>query len=161
LATLMNALALRDVFESQGVVARVMSAVAVPTGIAEHHDSRRALRHLSRGRVVIFAGGTGNPYFTTDSAASLRGIEIGAEIIFKATQVDGVYDADPRRFPEATRFQTLTYDDVIHQNLQVMDLTAICLCRDNNIPLCVFGFEQPGILKRIMMGSKEGTLIRS
>ena len=161
LATLMNALALRDAFEAQQIIARVMSAVAVPSAIAEQQDSRRAIRHLRRGRVVIFAGGTGNPYFTTDSAASLRGIEIGAEIVFKATQVDGVYDADPRHFPEAKRFQTLTYDDVIRQDLQVMDLTAICLCRDNNIPLCVFGLRDPGILKRIMMGSGEGTLIRS
>jgi uridylate kinase len=160
LATIMNALAMRDALERVHLECCVMSAVAV-AGIAEQHDIRRAKHYLSLGRVVLFSGGTGSPFFTTDSAASLRAIEIEADLLLKATKVDGVYEADPKLHPDAKRFDTLSYDEVIQRDLRVMDLTAICLCRDQNLPLRVFNMQKAGILRRIIEGANEGTLVRS
>jgi uridylate kinase len=158
LATVINSLAMQDAVESHGAAARVMSAIKV-NQICEDYIRRRAIRHLEKGRVVIFTAGTGNPYFTTDSAASLRAIEIGAQLLLKGTKVDGVYTADPKKEPGAKRFDTLTYDEVLRRNLMVMDATAIVLCRDYGVPLRVFDINQAGALRRIVYGANEGTLV--
>ena len=158
LATVMNALAMRDAMERAGISTRVMSAIPM-SGVVEHYDRRAAIRHLRTGDVVIFAAGTGNPFFTTDSAACLRGIEIDAELILKATKVDGVYSADPLKVPDAVKFDYLTYDEVLDRKLGVMDLTAICLVRDHDIPVCVFNMQKPGSLLNNVMGLTDGTLI--
>ncbi len=160
LATVMNALAMQDVLEREGVPARVMSALAMPE-LCETLERRRAVRHLEQGRVVILAGGTGNPFFTTDSAAALRGIEIDAELVLKATKVDGVYSADPMQEPDAVRYSRLTYDEVLQQQLNVMDMTAFVLCRERGMPLRVFDMNKPGVLMRILKGEDEGTLIET
>lgn len=158
LATMMNGLAMRDALDRNNISARVMSAIPM-SGVVEHYDRRTAMRYLTGGDVVIFAAGTGNPFFTTDSAACLRGIEIDAGIVLKATKVDGVYSADPMKDPDATMFSRLTYDQVIEQKLAVMDLTAICLCREHHMPLRVFRMSKPGALLNIVVGGDEGTLI--
>ncbi len=158
LATVMNSLALRDALERSNISTRVMSAIPM-SGIVEHYDRRRALRDLKDGDVVIFSAGTGNPFFTTDSAACLRGIEIEADIVLKATKVDGVYSADPVKDPTAVKYDRLTYDEVLSKQLGVMDLTAICLCRDHNMPVRVFNMNKPGALTNIVVGKEEGTLI--
>jgi uridylate kinase len=158
LATLMNALAVRDSLERAGKPARIMSAIPM-SGVVDHYDRRKAIYHLAQKRVVIFAAGTGNPFFTTDSAAALRGIEIEADVVLKATKVDGVYSADPLTNPGAKFYQHLTYDEVLAKGLQVMDLTAICLCRDQRMPLRVFNIRNPGTLARVVAGYDEGTLI--
>jgi len=158
LATMMNALAMRDALDRNNISARVMSAIPM-SGVVDHYDRRKALRHLDRGDVVIFSAGTGNPFFTTDSAACLRGIEIDAELVLKATKVDGVYSADPMKDPSATMYSRLTYDEALEQKLEVMDLTAICLCRDQHMPLRVFRMSKPGALLNIVVGGEEGTLI--
>ena len=160
LATVMNGLAMRDALERSNIKSRVMSAIPM-SGIVEHYDRRRAIRYLSSGDVVIFSAGTGNPFFTTDSAACLRGIEIDADVVLKATNVDGVYDSDPKKNPHAVKFDLLTYDEVLERQLGVMDLTAICLARDHDMPLRVFDMNKPGILAQIMTGGEEGTLIVS
>ena len=159
LATVINAMALQDALEKQGVFTRVQSAIKMEQ-VAEPYIRRRAVRHLEKGRVVIFAAGTGNPYFTTDTAASLRAMEIGAEVIFKATKVDGVYSADPKKDPKARRYRTLTYMDVLQKNLQVMDSTAISLCMDNKLPIVVFDLTAQGNILRAVTGPGElGTLV--
>ncbi|HFD91816.1 MAG TPA: UMP kinase [Gammaproteobacteria bacterium] len=158
LATIINALAMQDALEKLGMHARVMSAVKV-NQICEDYIRRRAIRHLEKGRVVVFAAGTGNPFFTTDSAASLRGIEISADAVFKATKVDGVYSSDPNKDPEARFYGRLSYDTVLAEKLNVMDATAIVLCRDNNMPLRVFNITRPGVLKQVVMGENVGTLV--
>ena len=158
LATVMNALAMRDALDRNNISARVMSAIPM-SGVVEHYDRRRALRYLSSGDVVIFSAGTGNPLFTTDSAACLRGIEIDAEVVLKATKVDGVYSADPMKVPDATLYSRLSYDDVLDKKLQVMDLTAICLCREHHMPVRVFRMSKPGALLNVVVGGDEGTLI--
>ncbi len=158
LATVMNALAMQDVLEREGISARVMSALAMPE-LCETLERRRAVQHLQQGRVVLFAAGTGNPFFTTDSAASLRGIEIDAELVLKATKVDGVYSSDPVKNPDAVRYSRLTYDEVLERQLNVMDTTAFVLCREQNLPLRVFNMNRPGALMRILKGEDEGTLI--
>ncbi|EAT12159.1 UMP kinase [Bermanella marisrubri] len=160
LATVMNALAMRDALERSNIKSRVMSAIPM-SGIVEHYDRRRAQRHLNNGDVVIFSAGTGNPFFTTDSAACLRGIEIEADVVLKATNVDGVYDSDPKKNPDAKKFAQLTYDEVLERQLGVMDLTAICLARDHDMPLRVFNMAEPGIMARIMVDGEEGTTIVS
>ncbi|OZB12926.1 MAG: UMP kinase [Marinobacter sp. 34-60-7] len=158
LATVMNGLAMRDALERSNIRTRVMSAIPM-SGIVEHYDRRRAVRDLKEGDVVIFSAGTGNPFFTTDSAACLRGIEIEADAVLKATKVDGVYSADPHLDPSAVKYDHLTYDEVLDKKLGVMDLTAICLARDHGMPLRVFNMTQPGVLTRIVTGEREGTLI--
>jgi len=158
LATVMNALALRDALERSNISTRVMSAIPM-SGVVEHYDRRKAIRHLKSGEVVIFSAGTGNPFFTTDSAACLRGIEIDADVVLKATKVDGVYDADPMKDPNAVKYDRLSYDEVLDKKLGVMDLTAICLCRDHDMPVRVFNMNQAGVLAKIMVGESEGTLI--
>jgi uridylate kinase len=158
LATVMNALALQDALESQGTYARVMSAIRI-NEVCEDYIRRRAVRHLEKGRVVIFGAGTGNPFFTTDTAASLRAIEINAEILLKATKVNGVYDADPLKHPEAKRYTHLTYDKVLSDRLNVMDATAIVMCRENNLPLQVFNLFHAGDLVRIVRGENVGTVV--
>ncbi|MBJ6138815.1 MULTISPECIES: UMP kinase [Marinobacter] len=158
LATVMNGLGMRDALERSNIRTRVMSAIPM-SGIVEHYDRRRAVRDLKEGDVVIFSAGTGNPFFTTDSAACLRGIEIEADAVLKATKVDGVYNADPNLDPTAVKYDRLTYDEVLDRKLGVMDLTAICLARDHGMPLRVFDMNQPGVLTRIVTGEKEGTLI--
>ena len=158
LATVVNALALQDVLERSGLIARVMSAIRV-NELCEPYLRRRAMRHLEKGRVVIFAAGTGNPFFTTDTAASLRAVEVEADLMIKATKVDGVYSADPLSDPTARRFARLDYDQVLHQKLSVMDATAIVMCRDNDMPLRVVDMDRPGALVRSVMGEDEGTLI--
>ena len=159
LGTVINALAIQDALENQGVFARVMSAVQI-NQICEDYIRRRAIRHLEKGRVVICAAGTGNPFFTTDSAASLRGIEVNADAVLKATKVDGVYSADPVRYPDAEFYTTLTYDEVLLKKLDVMDATAIVLCRDNKMPVRVFNITKPGALMRVVKGESEGTLVQ-
>ena len=159
LATIMNALAMQDALENKGTAARVMSAIKV-NQICEDYIRRRAIRHLEKGRVVIFAAGTGNPFFTTDSAASLRAIEIGAHLLLKGTKVDGVYTADPLKDSGAKRYDVLTYEEVLSRNLMVMDATAIVLCRDYGMPLRVFDINQAGALQRIIYGAEEGTLVQ-
>ncbi|MEQ8407610.1 MAG: UMP kinase [Gammaproteobacteria bacterium] len=158
LATVMNALAMRDALERANIPTRVMSAIQM-SGVVEHYDRRNAIRHLTSGDVVIFSAGTGNPFFTTDSAACLRGIEIDADLILKATKVDGVYSDDPAINPDAVKFDRLTYDDVIDKKLGVMDLTAICLSRDHHVPIKVFNMNRPGALLENVMGQPDGTLI--
>jgi len=158
LATVMNALAMRDALERSNIKSRVMSAIPM-SGIVEHYDRRRAIRHLNSGDVVIFSAGTGNPFFTTDSAACLRGIEIEADVVLKATNVDGVYDSDPKKNPNAVKFEHLSYDEVLERQLGVMDLTAICLARDHDMPLRVFNMATPSIMGRLMVGESEGTLV--
>jgi uridylate kinase len=158
LATVINALALQDALEKRGVPTRVLSAIEMQQ-VAEPYIRRRATRHLEKGRVVIFGAGTGNPFFTTDTAASLRAMEIGAQVIFKATKVDGVYDADPVKHPDAKRFEELTYIDVLNRQLQVMDATAISLCMDNALPILVFNLMQPGNIARAVSGARIGTLV--
>ncbi len=159
LATVINSLALQDVLEKCGVYTRVMSAIEMHQ-LAEPYIRRRAIRHLEKKRVVIFAAGTGNPYFTTDTAASLRAMEIGADIIMKATRVDGVYSDDPEKNPNAKFFKTLDYLDVLKNNLKVMDSTAISLCMDNGLPILVFNLTKSGNLKRVMVGEDIGTFVR-
>ncbi len=159
LATVMNSLALQDALEKAGVVTRVQSAIEMQE-IAEPYIRRRAVRHLEKGRVVIFGAGTGNPFFTTDTAASLRAIEIGAEIILKATKVDGVYNADPVKDKDAVKFDQLTYLDVLKQGLKVMDSTATSLCMDNNLPIHVFDLTRCGNIQRVVCGEQIGTIIK-
>ncbi len=158
LATVINALALQDALEKRGLYARVMSAVKI-NQICEDYIRRRAVRHLEKGRVVVLAAGTGNPFFTTDSAASLRGIEVGADAVLKATKVDGVYSVDPKRDPDAVFYSRLTYDEVLENRLDVMDATAVVLCRDNHMPLRVFNITKPGTLRRVVLGDDVGTLV--
>ncbi len=160
LATVMNALAMRDALERANIHTVVMSAIPM-SGVVEHYDRRLAIRHLDHGDVVIFSAGTGNPFFTTDSAACLRGIEIDADIVLKATKVDGVYSADPMVDKGASKFDCLTYDEVLEKQLGVMDLTAICLARDHDMPLRVFAMEKTGALRDAVVGNDEGTLIVS
>lgn len=159
LATLINAMALQSALESEGMFTRLMSAIKMDV-IAEPFIRRRAIRHLEKGRIVIFGAGTGNPYFTTDTAAVLRAIEIEADVIMKGTRVDGVYDADPERNPDAFRFDQITYRDVLKRNLKVMDLTAITLCEENRLPIMVFNMNTPGNLKRIVLGEPVGTTVK-
>jgi uridylate kinase len=158
LATVMNALAIQDALESLDVHARVMSALEI-NAVCEDYIRRRAIRHLEKGRVVIMAAGTGNPFFTTDTAASLRAIEIGADVLLKATKVDGVYDADPATNPDARRFEVVSYDQVIADKLNVMDATAIVMCRDNHLPLRVFDLTRANALVQAMAGDELGTLV--
>lgn len=158
LGTLMNSLALRDAFERANIPTRILSAIPM-SGIVDHYDRRKAIHHLQKGRVVIFAGGTGNPLVTTDSAASLRGIEIEADILLKATNVDGVYTADPAKDKSATRYTHLTYKEVLEKELAVMDLAAFCQCRDHDLPVRVFDIRKEGALLSVIMGDKEGTLV--
>ena len=159
LATVMNALAMRDSLERNNVLTRVMSAIQM-SGVVEQYDRRTAIRHLNSGDVVIFSAGTGNPFFTTDSAACLRGIEINADVVLKATKVDGVYSDDPRNNPKATKYSRLSYDEVLEKKLEVMDLTAICLCRDQQMPIKVFNMQRPGSLFDNISGLSDGTLIQ-
>ncbi len=158
LATVMNALALGDTMDKAGLVARVMSAIAIER-VVEPYVRPKALQYLEEGKVVVFAAGTGNPFFTTDTAAALRGAEIGAEIVLKATKVDGVYSADPKKDPHATRYTNITFDEAIGKNLEVMDATAFALCRDQKLPIKIFSIFKHGALKRVVMGEDEGTLV--
>lgn len=158
LATVMNALALQDGFERIDLVTRVMSGLEMPR-VAEPFIRRRAMRHLEKGRVVIFAAGTGNPYFTTDTAGALRAIEIGADVILKATKVDGIYDADPMKVPDAKRYDSLTYNECLARDLRVMDATAISLCRENRMPIVVFKLHEAGNIVRVARGQGVGTRI--
>ena len=160
LATVMNSLALMDALENIGVTTRVQTSIEM-RAIAEPYIRRRALRHIEKDRVVIFAGGTGNPYFTTDTAAALRAVEINAELLIKATKVDGIYDSDPKKNPNAKRFDRLTYMDALNKQLQVMDATAISLCMENHMPLMVLNLWEEGSLKRALMGEKVGTLVEA
>ncbi len=159
LATVMNALAMQDALEKIGLKARVMSAIRI-NQVCEDYIRRRAVRHLEKGRVTIFAAGTGNPFFTTDSAASLRAIEIGADVLFKATKVDGVYAADPMKHPDAERYTRLSYDEVIARRLMVMDTTAVVLCRDHGMPLRIFDVNAPDALVKAVRGEDIGTLVQ-
>ena len=158
LATVMNALALRDVLERSNIATQVLSSIPM-SGVVDHYDRRKAIRALSNGDVVIFCAGTGNPLFTTDSSACLRGIEIEAGVVLKATKVDGIYSADPMKEPGAEKYERLTYDEVLDEKLEVMDLTAICLCRDHSMPVRVFGMNKAGALLNIVRGGNDGTLI--
>lgn len=159
LATTMNALAMRDALERADIATTAMSAIPM-SGVVDRYDRRSAIRCLEQGDVVIFSAGTGNPFFTTDSAAALRAIEIDAELMLKATKVDGVYDSDPVKNPDAVKFEELGYDEVLDRKLEVMDLTAICLCRDHKMPVRVFEMEKNGALVNIVVGQHEGTLIQ-
>ncbi|WP_370584018.1 UMP kinase [Motiliproteus sp. SC1-56] len=158
LATVMNALAMRDALERNNIATRVMSAISME-GVVDNYDRRHAIRALNQGDVVIFSAGTGNPFFTTDSAACLRGIEVEVDVVLKATKVDGVYSADPVKDPSATKYDRLSYDDVLEQQLGVMDLTAMCLTRDHAMPVRVFNMNKPGALVTVVRGGEEGTLI--
>jgi uridylate kinase len=158
LATVMNGLALQDAIERAGIPVRVMSAIAM-NEVAEPYIRRRAVRHLEKGRVAIFVAGTGNPYFTTDTAAALRAVEIGAEVLLKATKVDGVYDADPMQDPAANRYETLTYHDVLKDQLKVLDAAAVSLCMENHLPIVVFDLNAPDNITRVARGERVGTLI--
>jgi uridylate kinase len=158
IATVMNAMTLQDSLERMGVPTRVQTAIAMQE-VAEPYIRRRAMRHLEKHRVVIFGAGSGNPFFTTDTTAALRAAEINAEVVFKATKVDGVYDADPKINPNAKRYRTLTYGHVLQHDLKVMDSTAIALCKDNNIPIMVFDLSVPGNIKRALMGESIGTIV--
>jgi uridylate kinase len=160
LATVMNALALADTMNKAGLVARVMSAIGIEQ-VVEPYVRPKALQYLEEGKVVIFAAGTGNPFFTTDTAASLRGAEIGAEIVLKATKVDGVYTSDPKKDPNATRYASLSFDEAIAKNLGIMDATAFALCRDQRLPIKVFSIFKNGALKRVVLGQEEGTLVHA
>lgn len=159
LATVINSLAMQDALEKIGVSTRVQTAIAMQE-VAEPYIRRKAVRHLEKGRVVIFGAGTGNPYFTTDTAASLRAMEINAEVILKGTKVDGVYSADPKKDPSATRYSDLTYIEVLQQGLQVMDATATSLCMDNNLPIVVFDLTTPGNIKKVIGGEPIGTIVQ-
>ncbi|SRR5579883_354276 len=158
IATVMNAMTLQDALEQIGVPTRVQTAISMQE-VAEPYIRRRAIRHLEKGRVVIFGAGSGNPFFTTDTTAALRAAEIGADVLFKATKVDGVYDSDPRANPQARRYQTLTYGHILTQDLRVMDSTAISLCKDNNIPIIVFDLSVKGNVRRAVKGEQIGTLV--
>lgn len=158
IATVMNAMTLQDALEQIGVPTRVQTAIAMQE-VAEPYIRRRAMRHLEKGRVVVFGAGSGNPFFTTDTTAALRAAEIGADILFKATKVDGVYDSDPAKNPQAKRYQSLTYSHVLTQDLRVMDSTAISLCKDNDIPIIVFDLSVRGNIKRAVMGESIGTIV--
>ena len=158
LATIMNALALQDAMRQRGINARVQSALSIEQ-VCETYIRGKAIRHLEEGKIVIFAAGTGNPFFTTDTAAALRGSEIGAEIVLKATKVDGVYTADPKTHSDATRYQRLSFDEAIGKHLKVMDATAFALCRDQKLPITVFSIYKPGAMQRIVMGMDEGTYV--
>jgi uridylate kinase len=160
LATVMNALALQDALEQQGVATRVLSAIEM-RAVAEPFIRRRAIRHLEKGRVVVFAAGTGNPYFTTDTAAALRAMEVKADVILKATKVDGIYTADPVKDPTATRYEQISYLQVLQDRLQVMDATAISLCMDNKLPIVVFNLRTPGNVRRVVSGDPVGTTVTS
>ncbi len=159
LGTVMNALALMDALEHQGVVTRVMTSIEMKT-VAEPYIRRRAIRHLEKGRVVIFGGGTGNPYFSTDTAASLRAMEIDADVLIKATKVDGVYDSDPKKNPKAVKFNELSYIETINRRLEVMDPTSITMCMEHRLPILVLNLWEKGVLKKALMGEKVGTLVR-
>jgi uridylate kinase len=158
LATMMNALALQDALRQKGVEARVQSALRMDQ-VVEPYIRPKAIRHMEERKVVIFAAGTGNPFFTTDTAAALRGAEMGVEVVLKATKVDGIYTSDPKKDPTATRYDTISFDEAIIKNLQVMDATAFALCRDRKLPIKVFSILKPGALKRVVMGDSEGTLV--
>ena len=158
LATVMNALALADTMNKVGLTARVMSAISIEQ-VVEPYVRPKALQYLEEGKVVVFAAGTGNPFFTTDTAAALRGAEIGAEMVLKATKVDGVYTADPKKDPTATRYDKITFDEAMSRNLGIMDATAFALCRDQKLPIKVFSIVKPGAMKRVVMGQDEGTLV--
>jgi uridylate kinase len=158
LSTIINALALQHALESVGINTRVQTAIEIPQ-MAEPYIRRRAIRHLEKGRVVIFASGTGNPYFTTDTAASLRAVEIGADVIFKATKVDGIYSADPMKDDSATKFDHLTYLEVLEKGLKVMDSTSVSLCMDNKLPMVVFNIREKNSIKRVLLGEKLGTVV--
>jgi uridylate kinase len=159
LATIINCLAMQDALEKQGIATRVMTAIQMPQ-LAEPYIRRRAIRHLEKGRVVVFGGGTSNPFFSTDSAGALRALEIQAEVFAKATGVDGVYDRDPKKYPEAVRYETVSYDEVLARNLGVMDAPAVAMCRDNRLPILVFNLKTHGNIMRVSMGESVGTLIR-
>ncbi|OIQ78050.1 uridylate kinase [mine drainage metagenome] len=158
MATVMNALALQDAMRRVGLVSRVQSALTIEQ-VAEPYIRGKAMRYLEEGKVVIFGAGTGNPFFTTDTAAALRGMEMNADIVLKATKVDGVYTDDPKTHPDAMRYKELTFDEAIIKNLKVMDATALTLCRDQGLPICVFSIFKPGALKRVVMGEDEGTKV--
>ena len=158
LATVINALALQAALEQAGIATRVQTAIEIQA-VAEAYVRRRAVRHLEKGRVVIFAGGTGNPYFTTDTAASLRAMEVGADVIFKATKVDGIYSSDPRTDKDAIKYKELSYLDVLKKGLKVMDSTAVSLCMDNKLPMVIFNFRQEHSIKRVLLGEKIGTIV--
>lgn len=160
LATVMNAMALQDAMKRAGLDSRVQSALNLEQ-VAEPYIRGKALRYLEEGKVVIFGAGTGNPFFTTDTAAALRGVEMNAEVVIKATKVDGIYTADPKKDKTATRYKTLSFDEAISKNLQVMDATALTLCRDQKMPIIVFNIFKQGALKRVMLGQEEGTLVKS
>ncbi|HMG48353.1 MAG TPA: UMP kinase [Allosphingosinicella sp.] len=160
LATVMNALAVQNALEKIGVDTRVQSAIPMAT-VSEPYIRRRAVRHMEKGRVVIFAAGTGNPFFTTDTAAALRAAEMGCDALFKGTSVDGVYDADPKKKSDAKRYETVTFDKVLSDNLKVMDATAVALCRDNNIPIVVFNVREQGNLARVLGGDGTATIVRN
>jgi uridylate kinase len=160
LATVMNALALQDALRAVGVTARVQSALKIEQ-VVEPYIRPKALRYLEEGKVVIFAAGTGNPFFTTDTAAALRGAEMGAEVVLKATKVDGVYSADPRKDPSATRYRTISFDEAMLRDLKVMDATAFALCRDQKLPIKVFSIVKEGALRRVLLGEDEGTLVHA
>ncbi len=160
LATVMNALAVQNALEQLGVETRVQSAIPMAS-VCEPFIRRRAMRHLEKGRIVIFAAGVGSPFFTTDSGAALRAAEMKCDALFKGTSVDGVYDADPKKVPDAKRFETVTYDTVLSQNLQVMDASAVALCRDNNIPIVVFNIREQGNLARVLAGEGTATIVRN
>jgi len=158
LATIINALALQDVLEKKGIITRVQTSIEMRE-IAEPYIRRKALRHLEKGRVVIFAGGTGNPYFTTDTAAALRALEIGAEVILKATKVEGIYSADPLKDKDAIKFDKIGYQEFLRRRLKVMDSTAVTLCMDNKLPIVVFNLDKPDSIKKIVLGEKVGTIV--
>jgi uridylate kinase len=158
LATMINSLALQNAIEKKGIFTRLMSAIKMEE-ISEPYIRRRAIRHLEKGRVVIFGAGTGHPYFSTDTAASLRAVEIGADVIVKGTRVDGIYDSDPEKNPDAIKFETISYIDILKKNLRVMDLTAVSLCQENNLPMMVFNMDVPGNLLRLVQGEQIGTII--
>jgi uridylate kinase len=160
LATMINSMALQSALEFVGLKTRLQSAIEMKE-IAEPYVRRRAVRHLEKGRVVIFGAGTGNPFFTTDSAASLRAIEINADVILKGTRVDGIYTADPFKDPTATKYETISFDDVYSKGLQVMDMTAFTLCKENNLPIIVFDMDTPGNLKKLLSGEKIGTIVKN
>ena len=160
LATIINALALQDALRKAGIETRVQSALTVEQ-VAEPYIRGKAMRYLEEGRVVIFAAGTGNPFFTTDTAAALRGMEMGVDVVLKATKVDGIYTDDPQRNPAATRYESLTFDEAVNKQLKVMDATALTLCRDQNLPIRVFSIFKPGALRRVISGENEGTLVHS
>jgi uridylate kinase len=160
LATMINSLALQNACERKGIYTRLMTAISMEA-IAEPYIRRRAIRHLEKGRVVIFGAGTGHPYFSTDTAASLRAVEIEADAILKGTRVDGVYDSDPEKNPSALKFDEISYTDVLHKNLRVMDLTAISLCKENNLPIIVFNMDKPGNLLKVVTGEGVGTSVRN